>query len=149
LNDADLARDLIVIEERFGAGNWRKRKGFATVRIEDGTMHEAEVHWYEADGIVMRLVKIKRISNNGMNDTTRVYKPVVSITVSLVVHIATNSPYQPLAKIRQHELLGEPRSGPGVARILINVHVQGRMLRVSFRRQLTQACRGDRRVLSQ
>jgi hypothetical protein len=53
-------RDLIFLEERFGSGNWRKRKGFATVRIEDGTMHEAEVHWYEADGIGMRWAKIKR-----------------------------------------------------------------------------------------
>jgi len=56
----DEIRDLVFLEERFGAGNWRKRKGFATVRIEDGTMHEAEVHWYEADGIGMRWVKIKR-----------------------------------------------------------------------------------------
>ena len=53
-------RDLSFLEERFGSGNWRKRKGFATVRIEDGTMHEAEVHWYEADGIGMRWAKIKR-----------------------------------------------------------------------------------------
>ena len=53
-------RDLIFLEERFGLGNWRKRKGFATVCIEDGTMHEAEVHWYEADGIGMRWAKIKR-----------------------------------------------------------------------------------------
>ena len=52
--------DLIFLEERFGQGNWRKLKGFATVRIEDGTMHEAEIHWYEADGIGMRWVKIKR-----------------------------------------------------------------------------------------
>jgi hypothetical protein len=53
-------RDLVYLEERFGQGNWRKRKGFATVRLEDGTIHEAEVHWYEADGIGMRWVKIKR-----------------------------------------------------------------------------------------
>jgi len=53
-------RDLGFLEERFGSGNWRKRKGFAMVRIEDGTMHEAEVHWYEADSIGMRWAKIKR-----------------------------------------------------------------------------------------
>ena len=53
-------RDLGFLEERFGSGNWRKRKGFATVRIDDGTMHETELHWYEADGIGMRWVKIKR-----------------------------------------------------------------------------------------
>jgi hypothetical protein len=53
-------RDLVFLEERFGPGNWRKLKGIATVRIEDGTMHEAEVHWYEADSVGMRWVKIKR-----------------------------------------------------------------------------------------
>ena len=56
----DDIRDLIVLEERFGQGNWRKLKGFARVRIEDGTMHEAEIHWYEADGIGMQWAKIKR-----------------------------------------------------------------------------------------
>ena len=32
-----------------------------------------------------------------------VYRPSVSISTSIDVHIATNSPYEPLAKIRQHE----------------------------------------------
>lgn len=53
-------RDLVFLEERFGQGSWRKLKGFATVLLEDGTMHEAEIHWYEADGIGQRWVKIKR-----------------------------------------------------------------------------------------
>jgi len=58
--EGEQIRDLIFLEERFGRGNWRKLKGFATVRIEDGTMHEAEIHWYEADNIGMQWVKIKR-----------------------------------------------------------------------------------------
>jgi len=53
-------RDLIHLEEQFGPGNWLKLKGFGTVRLEDGTIHEAEIHWYEADGIGMRWAKIKR-----------------------------------------------------------------------------------------
>lgn len=53
-------RDLMHLEERFGEGNWRKMKGVATVRLEDGTTHEAELHWYEADRMGMRWVKIKR-----------------------------------------------------------------------------------------
>ena len=53
-------RDLDDLEERFGHGNWRKLKGFATVRLEDGTLAEAEVHWYEAHGIGQRWMKIKR-----------------------------------------------------------------------------------------
>jgi hypothetical protein len=45
----------------YGAGNWRKLKGFATVRFEDGTIAEAEIHWFEAAGIGRRRMKIKRI----------------------------------------------------------------------------------------
>ena len=53
-------RDLAVLQEFFGRGNWRKLKGFATVRLEDGTIAEAEVHWYEAHGVGKRWMKIKR-----------------------------------------------------------------------------------------
>jgi hypothetical protein len=30
---------------------WRKLKGVATIRFEDGTIHRVELHWYEAHGI--------------------------------------------------------------------------------------------------
>ena len=53
-------RDLAELEKRFGRGNWRKVKGFATVRLDDGTIAEAEIHWYEAHGIGKRWMKIKR-----------------------------------------------------------------------------------------
>ena len=39
---------------------WRKRKGIAKVRLEDGAVLLAEVHWYEAHGIGRRDLKIKR-----------------------------------------------------------------------------------------
>jgi hypothetical protein len=45
----------------YGKGNWRKLKGIATVRLEDGTITEAEVHWFEAHGIGKRRMKIKRL----------------------------------------------------------------------------------------
>ena len=45
----------------FGKGNWRKMKGIATVRLEDGTITEAEVHWFEAHGIGKRRMKIKHL----------------------------------------------------------------------------------------
>jgi hypothetical protein len=45
----------------YGRGNWRKLKGLATVRFEDGTIAEAEVHWFEAHGIGKRRMKIKRL----------------------------------------------------------------------------------------
>ncbi len=53
-------RDLAELQKHFGPGNWRKLKGFATVRLEDGTIAEAEIHWYEAHGIGKRWMKIKR-----------------------------------------------------------------------------------------
>jgi hypothetical protein len=43
----------------YGKGNWRKMKGIATVRLDDGTITEAEVHWFEAHGIGKRRIKIK------------------------------------------------------------------------------------------
>jgi len=43
----------------YGRGRWRKLKGFATVRLADGTIHTAEIHWYEAHGIGQKEFKIK------------------------------------------------------------------------------------------
>jgi hypothetical protein len=43
-----------------GKGRWRKRKGVATVRLSDGAIRLAEVHWYEANGIGRKEFKIKR-----------------------------------------------------------------------------------------
>ncbi len=34
-------------------------KGLATVCLTDGTVHTAELHWYEAHGIGRKEVKIK------------------------------------------------------------------------------------------
>lgn len=45
----------------YGKGNWRKIKGIATVRLPDGTMTEAEIHWFEAHGIGKRRMRIKRL----------------------------------------------------------------------------------------
>ncbi|GJQ49226.1 hypothetical protein KsCSTR_39870 [Candidatus Kuenenia stuttgartiensis] len=52
-------REIKRLQKRFGAGRWRKRKGFATVRLSDGTIHEVELHWYEAHGIGKKEIKIK------------------------------------------------------------------------------------------
>jgi hypothetical protein len=43
----------------YGQGNWLKMKGIAKVQFEDGTLAEAEVHWFEAEGIGRRKMKIK------------------------------------------------------------------------------------------
>jgi hypothetical protein len=53
-------RELAALQKRFGRAFWRKRKGYATVRIEDGTIADVELHWYEAHGIGKRWMKIKR-----------------------------------------------------------------------------------------
>ena len=53
-------RILPVLRRRFGHARWRKRKGFATVRLADGTIRQAESHWFEAHGIGRRLMRIKR-----------------------------------------------------------------------------------------
>lgn len=45
----------------YGKGRWRKLKGIANIEFADGTMCEAEVHWYEAHGIGAKEYKIKRI----------------------------------------------------------------------------------------
>jgi hypothetical protein len=49
------------LRKLYGGRHWKKRKGTATVKIGDGTMCYAEVHWYEAHGIGTRELKIKRI----------------------------------------------------------------------------------------
>jgi hypothetical protein len=51
---------LPVLRRRFGKGRWRKLKGIAQVRLYDGTIRWAEVHWFEAHGIGRRFMRIKR-----------------------------------------------------------------------------------------
>ena len=53
-------RELVRLQKLYGQGRWRKRKGEATVRLPDGAILDAEVHWYEAVGIGKREFKIKR-----------------------------------------------------------------------------------------
>jgi hypothetical protein len=48
------------LRDRYGPGDWSKRKGIAVVRLVDGTIRRAEVHWYEAHGIGKKKLKIKR-----------------------------------------------------------------------------------------
>jgi hypothetical protein len=53
-------RELPRLRKLYGKGRWRKRKGFARVRLPNGTMRKAELHWYEASGIGKKEFKIKR-----------------------------------------------------------------------------------------
>jgi hypothetical protein len=54
-------REVARLRKVYSAGRWRKLKGIATIRLADGTIYEAEVHWYEAHGIGKKEIKIKRI----------------------------------------------------------------------------------------
>jgi hypothetical protein len=56
-------RDLARIRRKYGPGNWRKLKGRTTVRLEDSSVHNVEIHWYEAHGVGRKRLKIKRILN--------------------------------------------------------------------------------------
>ncbi len=47
------------LRKQFGAGRWRKMKGFANIELEDGSRRRAELHWFEAHGIGRVLWKIK------------------------------------------------------------------------------------------
>jgi hypothetical protein len=51
--------------ETIAAGRRLKaRRRLATVRLPDGTIREAEVHWYEATGFGKQELKIKRLLND-------------------------------------------------------------------------------------
>lgn len=52
-------RDLALLRNQYGLGNWRKKKGIAQVKLQDGSMVMAEIHWYEAHGIGKVKIKIK------------------------------------------------------------------------------------------
>jgi hypothetical protein len=53
-------RELSSLKEMYGGKRWRKLKGIATVRLPNGNVRRAELHWYEAHGIGKRKMKIKR-----------------------------------------------------------------------------------------
>ncbi len=54
-------REIARLRKLYGRGRWRKRKGVARVRLADGSIHVAEVHWYEAAGLGRKEFKIKHL----------------------------------------------------------------------------------------
>ena len=53
-------REIARLRRLYRKGRWRKRKGVARIRLDDGSIHLAEIRWYEATGIGKREFKIKR-----------------------------------------------------------------------------------------
>jgi len=54
-------RELGRLHRAHGKGRRRKRKGIATIRLDDGTVQTAELHWYQAHGLGRKEYKIKRL----------------------------------------------------------------------------------------
>ena len=54
-------REIARLRRLYGRGRWRKRKGIARVRLSDGSVHLAEIHWYEASAIGRKEFKIKHL----------------------------------------------------------------------------------------
>jgi hypothetical protein len=53
-------RDLTRLRRGYGSGRWRKMKGVATIRLANGRIRRAELHWYETHGIGKKEIKRKR-----------------------------------------------------------------------------------------
>jgi hypothetical protein len=54
-------REVARLRKLYGRGRWRKRKGVARIRLMDGSIQLAEIHWYEASGIGRKEFKIKHL----------------------------------------------------------------------------------------
>ena len=54
-------REVKRLRKAYGQGRWRKLKGIAKIRLSDGTICEAELHWYEAHTIGKKEIKLKRL----------------------------------------------------------------------------------------
>jgi hypothetical protein len=53
-------REVARLRKQYGRGCWRKLKGMALIRLANGRIRRAELHWYEAHGIGKREIKRKR-----------------------------------------------------------------------------------------
>ena len=52
-------RDLVRLRKMYGKGRWRELKGVARIRLQNGKIRAAELHWYEAHGIGRREIRWK------------------------------------------------------------------------------------------
>ena len=53
-------RELPRLRRLYGKGRWKKMKGVGRIRLNDGSVRLAELHWYEAHGIGKKEFKRKR-----------------------------------------------------------------------------------------
>lgn len=53
-------RELKRLNRIYGHAKWKKRKGIAKIRLTDGMIKFAELHWYEGHGQGRKEIKIKK-----------------------------------------------------------------------------------------
>ena len=53
-------RELRRLNRVYAKTSWRKKKGVAKIRLADGTIKIAELHWYEGHGKGRKETKIKK-----------------------------------------------------------------------------------------
>lgn len=56
-------RDIMRLRKQYGCAKWRKLKGIAKLRLQSGSVRNAEIHWYEAHGIGRKKLKDYWIRN--------------------------------------------------------------------------------------
>ena len=52
--------DIARLRRIYGRSYWRKMKGVAHIRLVNGRVRLAEIHWYEAHGMGKKEIKRKR-----------------------------------------------------------------------------------------
>jgi hypothetical protein len=53
-------RELRRLNRIYGKTTWRKRKGVAKIKLSDGAIKLAELHWYEGHGKGRKEIKVKK-----------------------------------------------------------------------------------------
>jgi len=53
-------RDIARLRKQYGQSRWQKLKGIALIRLSNGNVRRAELHWYEAHSIGKKEMKRKR-----------------------------------------------------------------------------------------
>ncbi|MBI4743299.1 MAG: hypothetical protein HY776_00440 [Actinobacteria bacterium] len=53
-------RNLNRLNKIYGKTSWRKLKGECRIKLVDGLIRNAEVHWHEGHGIGKKEIKIKK-----------------------------------------------------------------------------------------
>lgn len=49
--------------KQYGKGNWKKKKGLAIIKAENGIRAKVELHWDEAHGLVNASLKLNTSLN--------------------------------------------------------------------------------------